>query len=537
MKKTLILSVGLLLTGGLQAQAPEAESPVFHLDGFNPETVSAFKTASKEASDSLIPWTQPDTVVCTKAAGPYGMYVYTVDGRGNTVSQEALTYMAPDNWVTSQKILSSYNQWDLVDTTTMYVYYQRDGILIPSARKISTYDKRGRAVTLLNLEWNTQAEVWAKTSRYTYTYNQDNRLISTLQEEPDPYFSGEAWKNVYKTDYGYDGQGREIRFEMYIWTGTEWFPFRGIYRTYENDRLAVEHGSIFNDVTGVYGPTYRYNYFYNGGGKLTDYLVFYPDSTGKWGDTTLHEAHFYNAQGQETEQVTRRLDNAVGKLDNAVREFYFYDGKGRKDSVVHEVWESTDWWHTISMRYFFNENDICNGRIYYNLTPEYYSTDKYEMEFNGYGDGTRSRCFTLQNGEWAAAERRDLEVDDRNGGEILRANFVPLHEITVHYASGTKTPPPPPDTTSDDTTAIERINLLLDAQVEVYPNPVSETLYVDISGEGVYGVRLSNLSGAVVEEFRMEAGCKALNVSGRKGVHLLRVWKDGAATLRKIIIL
>ncbi len=547
MKKNLLMSACLLLTGGLYAQTPEAESPVFRLEGLDASTVNAFKTTPKEGSDELIPWTHPDTVVmskassvgaCSKADGGsiYGQYVYTYDDRGNTLAQEALQYIAEDVWLPSQRIVSSYNQWDLVDTTTSYYYYAKDGIFMPNACKISSYDKRARRTELLNMTWNTQTDTWTKTSRFTYTYNKDNQLISSLQEEPDPYvIGGEAWKKTMKTDYAYDRQGREIRYESYFWTGTEWFPFRSIYRTYENDRLASELGCMFNDVSGVYGPTYRYDNFYNERGDLTDYLIFYyTDSTGTW-DTTATETYFFNETGRNTGRLTKIYDGAYGHLENNSREFYYYNDEGVKDSVAHEEWESGEWGLTVALRYFFNEQGVCNGYIYYNVTVERYATDKFEFEFNEYGDGTRSQVFTLEDGNWAPADRYSLEVHDRYGTEILRANNPPLHEITVHYASGTKTPAPEPDTTDD--TFIERLNLLLDAQVDVYPNPAAETLYVEITGEGTYDVTLSNMAGAVVEAFRMESGRKTLNVSGYKGFHVLRVAKAGATAIHKVMIL
>lgn len=549
MKKTLLLSACLLLTGGLYAQTPEAESPVFRLDGFDASTVSAFKTTPKEGSEELIPWTQPDTIVqikatpvgaCSKAGegNIYGIYVYTFDDRGNMLVQEALQYISDDVWLPSQRIVSSYNQWDLVDTTTSYYYNAKDGIFVPNACKISTYNKRAQRTQLRNLTWDTQTETWKATSRYTYTYNKNNLLVSSLQEEPDPFtMGGEAWRNYMKTDYGYDKEGHETLYESYFWTGMEWFPYRGIYHLYENNRLMQEYGSLFNEITGVYGPTYRYEYTYNERGDLTDLRLFNTDSTGRW-DTTTTETYFFDEQGRNTGNLVKTFDGNYGRMENVSREFYFYNEAGVKDSVSHDEWESDGgWWHTASLRYFFNGQGRCSSYIYYNLTQENYATDKYEFEYNEDGDGTRSQCFTIENGGWVAADRRALEVYDRNGNEIMRANFVPLHAITVHYASGTKTPAPEPDTTADDSSAIERVSLLLDAQVDVYPNPAVETLYVDIDGEGAYEVALVNMAGAVVEAFRMESGHKALNVSGRKGIYMLRVSKAGAVAVRKIMIL
>lgn len=549
MKKNLLLSACLLLTGGLFAQTPEAESPVFRLDGFDASTVSAFSHTPKEGSEDLIPWTQPDTIVqikatpvgaCSKAGEGdiYGIYVYNFDDRGNMIAQEALQYISADVWLPQQRIVSSYNQWDLVDTTTSYYYNAKDGIFVPNACKISTYNKRAQRTQLLNLSWNSQTDTWAKASRFTYTYDKNNRLVSSLQEEPDDRVVGrEAWKKVWKTDYGYDRKDSLIRLEIAFWTGMEWFPYRSVYYTYDNDFLAKELGYLFNELTGIYGPSYRYEYTYNEWGKMSNILLLNTDTLGVW-DTTAAETIFFDEQGRDTGNLVMRKDGGFGYMVGHTREFYYYNEDGVKDSVVHEEWEADGgWWHTISLSYAYNEQGIRSGYTYYNLTQESFATDKYEWEFNEYGDGTRSRVFTIENGSWVAADRWALEVTDRYGNEIMRANSVPLHEITVHYTSGTKTPAPEPDTTADDSSAIERLYLPLDAQVDVYPNPAVETLYVDIDGEGVYEVALVDMAGVAVEAFRMESGRKALDVSGYKGIYMLRVSKAGAAAVRKIMIL
>lgn len=539
MKKSLLLLACLLGAGSLSAQRPDAESPVFLLDGTEiPAT--GLKTAS-ESNDSLIPWSLPDTVVGSKIAGEYAMFVYTYDERGNALRTEAFQRFGSE-WMPSQRIDATFNRWDRVDTTIQYFYQQ--GQYVPNARKISTYDKQGRHITLTNYTYNQTSKLFSAVSRYTYTYNKDNSIKTSTLEEPDPQAVGFDihWVQTAKIEYDYDAEGHEISFEMQVWAG-EWMPYRAYYRTYENGRIKRELGRILNEMTGRYGDTYRFEWYYNEKGLLTDYLQFYTDSTGAWEkDTNLHRTIVYNEDDLVIEECTRTYDAALGELENSTREYYFYDKDNLRDSVVHEVWLSVEWVHTISVRYFFNEAGIQNGRIYYNLSDDSRRTDKYEFEFNENGDGTLSECFTLKNGDWTPAERYDLEISKHDGELILRSNEMLLCKISAHYANGFKTPGPLPDTTQpNDTTAIEPLKALLDANVQVYPNPATETLYVEINGatgdEVTCDVTLSDLAGRTVEAFRMRAGRRAVNVSRhQKGTYILRVRQAGATVARKIII-
>ncbi|MDE5704103.1 MAG: T9SS type A sorting domain-containing protein [Bacteroidales bacterium] len=535
MKKSMFLLACLLWTGSLAAQKPDAESPVFIIDGAEIPT-TGLKNRSK-SNDSLIPWSLPDTIIGSKTSGEHAMFIYTYDERGNALRTEAFQKVS-DVWVPTQRIDATFNRWDCVDTTIQYVYQQEQ--YVPNARKISAYDKQGRHITLTNYTYQQATDMFSAKSRYTYTYTDNNRLASSLEEIPDPHVAGGAiiWTKNAKTEYAYDAEGREISFEMSVWTGDQWMPYRAYYRTYENGRLVKELGRILNEITGSYKDTYRFEYHYNELDNLTDAFQFHTDSTGKW-DTSLHSTYRYDERNLVVEAYTRTFDAALGELENSTREYYFYNDNGIKDSVVHEVWLSLEWVHTISLRYFYNEAGILNGRIYYNFSDDSRRTDKYEWEFNENGDGTLAQCFTLQKDQWVPADRYDLEVSKHDGEVILRANELRLCKINVHYADGFKTPGPLPDTTKpDDTTAIEPLKALLEANLNVYPNPATETLYVEINGEGHCDVTLSDLSGRTAEAFRMTAaGRKALDVSRYKGTYLLRVRKEGAVIAKKVIIL
>ncbi len=91
---------------------------------------------------------------------------------------------------------------------------------------------------------------------------------------------------------------------------------------------------------------------------------------------------------------------------------------------------------------------------------------------------------------------------------------------------------------------VSNLNMKLAEAVKVYPNPAANVLHITLNGaahgasaDQACEVELLNLSGRVVEKFRIKAGEKALNVSPYKGTYILRIRQEGAMTVQKIIIL
>lgn len=101
---------------------------------------------------------------------------------------------------------------------------------------------------------------------------------------------------------------------------------------------------------------------------------------------------------------------------------------------------------------------------------------------------------------------------------------------------------PPADTTGgggnngDDTTGIARH--LVDAAIYLYPNPVSTTLNITVSGsENIESIELFTLSGAVLKVFRPGNNREAqINLSEfPAGIYLLDIHTNRTAHKRRIV--
>ncbi|MCM1531294.1 MAG: T9SS type A sorting domain-containing protein [Bacteroides sp.] len=477
------------------------------------------------AQNGLIEWCQPDTITKVSTANTGGIYVYTYDDRGNALVTEYFETNA-NGEVPQQKITAVYNRFDLVDTTVSYSY--RNGAYMAAARKISTYDKRGNHITLTN-ENSGDGTIWVNASRYTYTYNEQGLKTATLVEVPASGFP-DKWVNSQKADYAYDAQGREISYEQYVWNGTDWAHYRSTFNVYEGDLLKEESGKGLTDE-GVFTDTYKIQYTYNAAGSETEwlYLVF---EDGGWTNAYRRDFSYDETTGRRTEYVSYEWNTALSepRWTGTTRETYFYNEKGLRYKVDQyaKVENAEEWSKTISVEYTFS----AFGRRTSMLRSDYRDeggVSRYEFELNGKDDDVRASCFEKKGEEWIPADRYDLQLQWHDGTEILYANSPAMHELTVHYASGIKTPVNYGDLANET-----RRGAVF--AIRVYPNPARDVLRVETEEDGMYDIELFDISGRRLSA-RYAVSQAEFNVERFSGMCFVRVSKDGQAVSRKVVVL
>lgn len=471
------------------------------------------------SAQELIPWCYPDTITKVATNGIGGIYLYTFDDRGNALVTEYLNRNKEGLYTPEQKITAVFNRYDKVDTTISYSW--RNGAYVQAERKISAYDNRANHIYLLNEDYQNNG--WVARNRYHYTYNEQNLKTATLVETP--VAGTDKWANAQKADYTYDSKGRETNYNEYTWTGVTWAPVRSTTNVYENDRLVQESGKGLN-ADGVFEDAYRITYTYNTQGLESEWLYeVYEESA--WVNA-YRRTFAYDENGYQVEYISYEWQTSRNDWAATVRETYTNKENGLRLKVEHytKVAEATEWVLVITMEYEYN---AAGRRTAYNYTDKQEGGGEFRYEFtlNESNDDVRAACFVKQNGEWVPTNRYNLEVQYHDGTEILYANSPAMHEINVHYASGTKTPVSVANNCAD---------VLPDFKVRVYPNPAQLDLHVEMEQDGLYEVSLFDLQGRCVA-VRHAVQRATFNVERLHGMYLLRVEKDGAALVRKVIVL
>lgn len=472
------------------------------------------------------PWCFPDTVTKVATSGRGGVYLYTFDDRGNALVTEYIETDAAGTQVPQQKITAVYNRFDLVDTTVNYVW--RNGGYMACERKIAAYDNRGNLTYLLNE--NGDGKSWTPANRYTYTYNEKNLKTDVLVENPlDIEF--DQWTPSEKARYVYDDQGRELSYEHYVWAESAWYHYRSVFSQYENDRLVQELGmGLIGDEVVVFDSTYRLSYAYNAAGKQVEWL-YEVYQEGAWENSDLRRFH-YDANGYDTMVVSYSWNlYQNGAWDSTVKEVYKNRPDGKRLRVDHYTAEGADvgeWFLSAVMEFEYNEAGYRTAYTYGSYNSENGGEFRYVFELNENNDDVLATCFVKRGENWVPTDRINLEVQYHDGTSILYAN-EPMHEIRVHYKSGTKSPIP-------DDAANEAWMGAPAFPVRVYPNPARETLSVEAGENGYFDMELYDLSGRRVESRRAVQRAE-FNVGAYHGLYLLRVEKNGSVVSRKVVIL
>lgn len=472
-----------------------------------------------------IPWCFPDTVTKVATSGAGGIYLYTFDDRGNALVTEYIATDKNGTQTPQQKITAVYNRFDLVDTSVNYVW--RTGGYVATARKISTYDNRGNLTGVLNESGDGRGG-WIPSNRYTYVYNDKNLKTDVLVETVSSTAS-DQWVNSEKAEYVYDSKDRELSYEHYRWAESAWQNYRSTFNKYENDLLVEERGMGLNGE-GVFDSTYKLSYTYNAAGKMAEWL-YQAFVEGVWENTNLRRFH-YDANGYDTMYISYEWNlNQTEAWDSTIKEVYLNRPDGKRIRVDHYTSEGADageWFLAAVMEYEYNEAGRRTAYTYGDYNHEDGGDFRYEFELNENNDDVLATCFVKKGQEWVPADRYNLEVQYHDGTSILYAN-EPMHEIRVHYRSGTKSPIP-------NDVANEAGQRAPDFSVRVYPNPAREMLSVEAEENGYFNMELYDLSGRKIESRRAVQRVE-FNVADYHGIYLLRVERNGVAVVRKVVIL
>jgi len=76
----------------------------------------------------------------------------------------------------------------------------------------------------------------------------------------------------------------------------------------------------------------------------------------------------------------------------------------------------------------------------------------------------------------------------------------------------------------------------LQGNVAVYPNPSNGTFKVNLPGNKVYALEVTDLTGKVIQQLETVGKTELKLENKAKGLYLLKVTSDGATTVRKLIV-
>ncbi len=210
-----------------------------------------------------------------------------------------------------------------------------------------TRNSAGFATEQLIESWNDATGVWMPEARTTFTLNSQNRAEETLTEGWDPDANGGqgGYEPVQRVTSTFDGDGNTLTRTTEIWdegSGT-WFLWNRSTSSYENGNLIQQVFESLNFFTGMFGPSLRTNFEYDGAGRTISRIrETYDDATSAW-ENSSRRLWTYDGNGIETEDLEQTWN---GDWVNDYREVTTYEGtpsNPTSETVTAQDWDGSDW--------------------------------------------------------------------------------------------------------------------------------------------------------------------------------------------------
>ncbi len=332
---------------------------------------------------------------------------------------------------------------------------------------------------------------------------------SVFASQPDSiYVYQEGSNEVYRISaYTYDSDGRIATEKVYDDTNGDglmsWEEDYEYSYTRENDNLITEKisYSLYNSVRT---PGFKQVIISNShGNKIEEYNYSYSQEEKTW-EILSHALsnEFNNKNNPIVVYDTIFQFNEISKyeytydandLPATIKEYLLTNEK--KETIIKTA---EDHW-TLSSDYVYKYNS--NGK----LLEEVYTT---------YEKGEVLHIYTKV---FAYDKNNDVqtEIHTENGSEILKLNYT-----YVYSESPTSITP------------VKTTNL-----VSVYPNPVTDYIYIDIKGAKGATVRLINAFGSLIKYQTVQQQLTTIQVSSLpKGYYILHISTDTGSESHKLII-
>lgn len=362
-----------------------------------------------------------------------------------------------------------------------------------------------------------------------YSFNANN-LYSQIKTD---YWDGANWKPSMAQNYEYDTNGNNtlyIRQELDSMTNTLKDAYKSIV-TYSNTGQAItDRYERFNTITNAWEWDAQVSYAYHSSGQLSEQKVsFIDDNTAGFGFMTTFI--FDNNDRIVTEIYASGFG---GDLKNRERKNYFYtDADALVDRKEREQWDNiTNGWKPadsrVQLSYTPTESiELTEEFIFGNWRPEYRNT--WTKNSNGDIERYAYEVWWPVSQIWKPQSVINTFYNtDKSRKQIitrrLEAGALDLHIESIQdyeYAA--------PSSVN---------SLFLNAKVEVFPNPTTDIIQVNVENTGspFTHFNLINSAGKIVASQQTVNTRTQFSISAQPaGIYYLEIRQNGGIKVVPIV--
>lgn len=396
-------------------------------------------------------------------------------------------------WVPSFKEEYAY---DAAGNLTLFKVYNADTVSnrwIPDDKNEYAYNAGGDLTVYLFSAWDTTTGQWFEQYKEENIYGAGGRLTQYFSYAWD-YDSGK-WETGLKSEFAYDGSGHMI-LEYYYYQEDD----TSDWVVYAKDSIMYDAAGNSNGYIGSFWDDFEENWMlkdknertYDAEGNLTGSVdAFWSAVTGEWA-AYYKEEYTYNTEGKLIQYNDYDWDEMDSLWLDYYKEEFIYDANGNVTQFLDYYWDETQWIYESKGAFTYN-NSYSGEEIFY----PYFYTEISGIYFDHMVTGFEFFYWDAGSGQ-----------------------FMPEEKQTFYYSVGNVT----------------SVAGMKDAEANIFPNPVSDFLTLDISGsEGTIVFELFDMQGRRLLSETMSNGEK-LNMQGfNRGIYFYNVTSDGKKLRGKMI--
>jgi len=251
----------------------------------------------------------------------------TYDQKNRLIQKESLTFDNDGTINSGSKSEYTLNAIGIVTNEGLFSWDKLQNNWIISGKVEYITDNSGFQVSYNGFKWNKSAEMWVLSSKGKLETDLKGNIIQRVDRSL--YDGSETW-HVDSILYKYDGNGREISYELYLdgVNGNYFSKDKIDHNYYANGNLFTRTIYYWN-----YGfiPLTFYEYVYNSDGNLSSILLY---SSYKHNSIQPYDRtdYLYNSEGKLTYGANYLVDSSKKKIKSIM---YFSSKHNKLSSEIN----------------------------------------------------------------------------------------------------------------------------------------------------------------------------------------------------------
>ncbi len=445
------------------------------------------------------------------------------------------------------------------DTVNGFNIY--NSVTTRDARWVNTFDSRGNQ--LVELFQGYSANTFTNIKLTTKTYNANNKVLSSLEQNFDAGTSGwvnstkyeisytgsniadsitstwdagtSAWTANTRKAYTYDANGNETQIENFNWTSGAWQPSTKQVKTYNaSNKLLTFTPQAYDQGTSTYvNYSDQLSYTYDGNGNETQKetspwngsaFVANQRETKSWSNGRLTQTSLQRFLGSWTTVLSSSLTYNDSSLVSEVLTSTRQGTQGGGSALLPES-KSTLSYNTQNL---LTRQDNFNN--YNSQTAQYTPTSSEVRQYTASGKLSRLVYSNFSQGQGMVPRQEFLYEFNANDDLIATnernqfntANGLWNSDVRKEFVCGTSLP-----------SGIEGISQI---KFAMYPNPTTDIVTLELN-DNVAKVAITDMLGKVIFE-QVEATGKTVIATGNfsTGMYLVTIESNNQKATQRLVI-